>query len=354
MLDYGWFIWYTKAMNRLQKYAEKTIKHGVNLQLGDRLIIWHTHEEALLFANMLIDEAKKAGALEVLACFGDEIDNHKDEAYKLIWLYVPDLEAENHLKMPHIPWVLASFPSREWAVKVFSNAKDEDEALVLMWDALEKALRLDGDWQEHADNLQNKAQTLTKLDLKQLHFKNRLGTDLKIDLPSGEKWMSCTDKDAHGNIYLTNIPTEEVFASPLKASASGVVHATKPMVYMGEIIEGFWFRFEHGKVVEYQADKGLDALKSLLESDEGAKYLGEVALVPHFTHISQLGITWFDTSFDENASCHLALGYAYSSGDDVNKSTIHQDFMIGSECMDVMGITQNGESVVLLKNGEWV
>jgi len=267
---------------------------------------------------------------------------------------VPDLEGESQLKMLHIPWVLASFPSSEWAVKVFHSARDEGEALELMWDVLEKALRLDEDWQEHAYNLQNKAQGLTKLDLKQLHFKNRLGTDLKIDLPSGEKWMSCTHKDAHGNVYLTNIPTEEVFVSPLKLGASGVVHATKPMVYAGETIEGFWLRFEQGKAVEYDADKGLDALESLLESDEGAKYLGEVALVPHSTSISQLGITWFDTSFDENASCHLALGYAYSSGDGANKSSIHQDFMIGSECMDVMGITQSGESVVLFKNGEWV
>jgi aminopeptidase len=270
-----------------------------------------------------------------------------------------------------VQWTVASVPVLAWAKKVFADARD-DEAMEKMWEAIFHAARVDDgcaveNWRAHSENLAKKAKKLMDLNFKSLHFKNSLGTDLVIALPDGHIWTSCGEMAKTGNVFIANIPTEEIFTAPHRLGTNGVVYATKPLVYMGDIIDKFWFKFKNGRVVDFGAEKNQDLLEKLLTTHENADYLGEVALVPHSSPISQSGILWYNTLFDENSSCHLALGCGYADtlkgaaekSDDermemgLNYSLAHEDFMIGSDCMDIFGITADGSQVQIFKQGEW-
>ena len=221
--------------------------------------------------------------------------------------------------------------------------------------------------EEHKKNLKNRTKFMNDNGFKFLKYSNGHGTDLTVELPKNHIWLGGSDVMEDGTEYMANLPTEEIFTLPKKDGVNGVVHSTKPLVYNGVLIDDFWIRFEAGKAVEYDANKGLEALKSLIDLDEGSAYLGEVALVPYHSPISEMDILFYNTLFDENASCHLALGEAYpvciKDGENMNKdelekngvnsSLAHEDFMVGSADMKIVGIKESGEEVVVFEDGDF-
>jgi aminopeptidase len=261
-------------------------------------------------------------------------------------------------------------PSFFGAVKVFPDASEEEQEEKL-WEAMFEAVRVNtadpvAAWKEHDQNLQNKAKTLNGKNYKELHFKGS-GTDLKIELPDGHVWVGGGGPNQDGVHFVANMPTEEVFTAPKKDGVNGKVSNTKPLNYGGNTIDGFTLTFENGKVVDFSAETGEETLEHLLNTDEGARFLGEVALVPHSSPISQSGILFYNTLYDENASNHIALGSAYStcvkdganmSKDELeqhglNTSITHVDFMIGSGEMDIDGVKEDGSSEPVFRKGEW-
>ena len=258
--------------------------------------------------------------------------------------------------------------------KVFPNAKTDEEAVSLLWDAILKASRVTIDkdpvleWKNHNKYLSNHTKLLNDYNFKYLHFKNSLGTDLTVELVKNHIWLGGAEKSSKGVIFNANIPTEEVFTMPYKYGTQGKVVATKPLNYEGKLIEDFYLVFKDGKVVEYDAKKEKVALESLLNTDEGSKYIGEIALISHDSPISNMNILFYETLFDENASCHMALGKAYpiniKNGPNMemeelealgyNNSINHVDFMFGSDDMEIIGEKESGEKVEIFKKGNFV
>lgn len=272
-----------------------------------------------------------------------------------------------------IQWCVAAVPNEKWAKKVFPNLTKK-QAVEALWNAILKAnhVTIDNDpikkWQEHDNNLHEKAQLLNKYDFKELRYKADNGTNFTIGLVNKHIWAGGSEGNV-GDIpeFNPNMPTEEIFTMPHKDKVNGKVVSTKPLSYQGVLIEDFYFIFKDGQVVEYDAKVGKEALSAMLSSDEGSKRLGEVALVPYHSPISELNILFYNTLFDENASCHLALGNAYSmnieNGTEMdekdlidlgyNKSIIHVDFMIGTSDLSIVGITKDGKEIDVFVNGDF-
>ncbi|MBW4838598.1 MAG: aminopeptidase [Paenibacillaceae bacterium] len=402
---------------KLEKYAELAVKIGVNVQPGQTLIINATIDCAEL-VRLIVKQAYEAGARFVKVNWSDDVvtrlrydmaaeDSFLDEpkwyAGEMLEfvengaavLHVissdPDLlkgvsteRLTNHQKTygkamskyremqmsDKFSWSIVAVPSKVWADKVFPDLPEEQRVQAL-WEAIFRTVRLDqpdpiAAWQQHIDNLTQKSDYLNAKRYKKLHYKAP-GTDLTIDLPEGHLWVAAESINAQGNTFLANLPTEEVFTAPLKTGVSGTVAATKPLSYRGTIIDRFSLTFENGRIVDYQAEVGADVLKQLVELDEGSHYLGEVALVPHNSPISQSGILFYNTLFDENASNHLAIGNAYAfnleggksmSQDELakrglNSSLAHEDFMVGSAEMDIFGVTADGKEEPIFAKGNW-
>ena len=268
-------------------------------------------------------------------------------------------------------WCIAAVPGRAWAKKVFPELP-EDEAMEKLWEAILYTSRADGDgvaaWKEHNADLKSRCEYLNKLGLRKLHYSSKNGTDFTVGLiPQAQFLAGAENTLGRGVTFNPNIPSEEVFTSPMKGQAEGIVYSTRPLSYRGTMIENFSIRFENGKVSEVHAEKGEEALKTLVNMDEGSKMLGECALVPYDSPIRNSGIMFYNTLFDENAACHLALGDGFANcikdfdkytleqcrEMGINMSMIHEDFMIGSEDLDITGITENGETVQIFKNGNW-
>lgn len=268
-------------------------------------------------------------------------------------------------------WTLSAYPCENWAKKVFPNS-DEKMAMEMLWDAIFTTCRLTDEntaekWQKQDELLKRRAKILNKYAFKELHYKNSLGTDLTVGLPFGHIWAGGSELSSDGVSYLPNMPTEEVFTMPHCKQTEGIVYSSLPLSYQGSLIDEFYLRFVKGEVIEYGAKKGESALKRLLETDEGSKRLGEVALISHNSPISNLGILFYNTLFDENASCHLALGECYAmnmqNGINMtekdlfdcggNKSVNHVDFMIGTEDLTVTGITKEGTKVPVFIDGNF-
>lgn len=268
------------------------------------------------------------------------------------------------------PWCVAAFPSKNWAKRVYPELSIE-EAYSKFIDEVFDIVRVDGNdpienWASHTERLRKYAERLQQQNFKALHYESE-GTDLTIGLPEGHIWEDATSYTAQGQAFVANIPTEEVFTAPHRLNVNGYVTNKLPLSYNGNIIDGFTLTFENGKVTDFRAEKGEAVLKDLLDSDEGARYLGEVALVPHDSPISNRNTVFYNTLFDENASCHIALGSAYgfnvqggttmtteeklASG--LNDSLVHVDFMIGSADLSIKGITQNDKEVPVFENGNW-
>ena len=256
-------------------------------------------------------------------------------------------------------WSVIGVPSVEWAKIVFPDLPEE-EAFEKLGDAIFAVTRVSEDndpiaeWDLHDKELIEHAQKMNSYRFVKLHFTSELGTDVEVELVKDHIWVGggCTTP---GGVYFDpNMPTEECFCMPLKTGVNGIVYASKPLDYEGKVIDGFWLRFENGKAVEFGAREGEDALAQLLSYDEGSAYLGEVALVPYDSPVSQSGILFFNTLYDENAACHLALGRPYPEKHGANDSMQHVDFMIGTRGTDIDGILEDGSVVPVFRDGNWV
>ncbi|RTE07126.1 aminopeptidase [Paenibacillus whitsoniae] len=402
---------------KLHTYAVLAIKLGVNLQQGQTLVIF-APIGAVEFVRSLVTRAYESGARHVYVEWFDsyttrikyelapyealleypmwQADGYEELAKQnAAFLYVevskPDLMKgidpqrlqtasktanaaltglTNARLTNKVSWAIVAAPSQEWADKVFP-AIPQEERVNALWEAIFKATRVDladpiGAWKEHASTLETKSGYLNEKQFKSLYYRAE-GTDLIVELPKDHLWVSAGNSNQQGTAYIANIPTEEVFTSPLKTGVNGTVRSTKPLVYNGVLIENFSLTFEAGRVVAYQAEKGQDMLKTLIELDEGSHYLGEVALVPHRSPISDTGLIFYNTLYDENASCHLAIGRAFPfclkdgvtmSGEEwqqrgLNTSLTHVDFMMGGEDLSIDGIMENGETVAVFRHGSW-
>ena len=275
-----------------------------------------------------------------------------------------------HVMSNGIRWCVVSVPTLEWAKQVFPDAKDPENKLA---DEIVKTMRLDAkdpvkEWEKHIEKLEYRAEFLNKNDFAALHFKNASGTDFTVGLYDGHKWVSAQEKAQDGLPFVANMPTEEVFTAPHRLHADGVVKSAMPLCYSGQIIDGFTLVFKKGKIVDFSAEKGYDVLKNLINTDKGTRRLGEVALIGKNSPIAKSGILFYNTLFDENASCHIALGKGYpttvNGGENMTKKELakrglndsieHVDFMIGTFDMNIDGIKKDGTTVTIFRNGDWV
>ena len=401
----------------IDKYAQLAIKIGVNIQPGQKLLV-RSPLNAADFTRKIVKEAYEAGAKHVEVLWSDDdvtrtrYDLAPDEAFLEFPAYYvkahdvaidenwailsvvvanPDLlkgvpaerianankaagEAmENFrqaLQADKISWSIVAVPSPLWAAKVFPELPT-DEQVEALWNAIYAATRVDQPdpitaWEQHINTLKEKEVFLNNNHFKTMHLKAK-GTDLTIDLPSKHLWCAADSTNAAGNMFLANIPTEEVFTMPAKEGVNGVVSSTKPLIYSGNVIDNFTLTFEKGKIVDFTAEQGQDILEGLLNTDEGARYIGELALVPFDSPISNSNLLFYNTLFDENASIHLAIGSAYAfnleggktmtkeelEANGANQSITHVDFMIGSADMSIDGIKADGTVVPVFRNGNW-
>lgn len=400
-----------------EKYAELALKTGVNLQKDQALVI-NSSIEGVEFTRIVAKKAYELGAKNVHVNWtDDELTLLKYEnAPEEVLTDIPEWQVEKHLDFAkdgaallairstnpdllkdidparvakankagaeamkefrqytmndRIPWSIISIPTGDWAQKIFPD-KEKEDAIESLWESIFQIVRVDQEdpvkaWEKHNKQLKVAREILNKKAYKSLQFKSK-GTDITFDLPDGHIWKGGAAETTAGFAFNPNMPTEEVFTVPHKYGVNGKVTATKPLIYGGNMIDDFSLTFKDGKVVDFQAEKGYETLKHLLDTDEGAKRLGELALVPHASPISQSGLIFYNTLFDENASCHIALGKAYPTnlegGSDmdeetldkhgVNDSLTHVDFMIGSEDLDIDGVKEDGTTEAVFRKGAW-
>ena len=402
---------------KLRGYAELIVRVGANIQKGQDVIVSAELDQPE-FVEWVVEECYKAGAADVrvewthqplkllhvqyqtLECLGTILDWEKQRMlYRaetlpaMIYLESADpsgldtLDQEKWGKSVQMrwgivkpirdsmenkyQWCIAAVPGKKWAKKVFPELS-EDEAVEKLWEAILYTSRADNDgvaaWREHNADLKSRCEHLNALKLRRLHYSSSNGTDFTVGLIPEAQFLAGAEKTlGKGVIFNPNIPSEEVFTSPMKGDAEGIVYSTRPLSYRGTMIENFSIRFENGRVCEVHAEKGEDALRTMVNMDEGSKMLGECALVPYDSPIRSSGIMFYNTLFDENAACHLALGDGFANcirdfdkytleqcrEMGINMSMIHEDFMIGSEDLDITGITESGETVQIFKNGNW-
>ena len=267
-------------------------------------------------------------------------------------------------------WCIAAVPGKKWAKKVFPGLRT-GTAVEKLWQAILSASRVTEDpiaaWEAHNADLKARCAYLNGLHIHALHYRADNGTDLTVEMIPQARWCGGREDSLQGISFNPNIPSEECFISPMRGRAEGIVYATKPLSYQGQLIEDFWFRFEKGKVVKAGARTGETLLQTMIAMDEGAAYLGECALVPQRSPIAEMGFLFYNTLFDENAACHLALGCGFAdtienfqnrSLDEcrelgVNDSMIHEDFMIGCDSMDIDAICENGQVMPVFRKGNW-
>ncbi|WP_407269178.1 aminopeptidase [Radiobacillus sp. PE A8.2] len=402
----------------LEKYAELALRTGVNLQKGQPLMI-NAPIDGADFTRIVVRKAYELGASDVHINWADDeltllkYENAPDEvltdfpqwqvdkyltfaekgaALLSIRSTNPDLlkdidaarvakaskagaeamkEFRKYTMNDRISWSIISIPTGDWAQKIFPD-KSKEDAMESLWEQIFKIVRVDKEdpvaaWDEHNATLKKAREVLNKKQYKKLIYKAP-GTDIELELPEGHVWKGgAAENTEKGYNFNPNMPTEEVFTLPHKYGVNGTVTATMPLNYGGNVIDNFSLTFKDGKVVDYQAEQGYETLKHLLDTDEGARRLGEIALVPHESPISQSGLIFYNTLYDENASCHIALGKAYPTNleggskmnDDeldqhgVNDSLTHVDFMIGSAELDIDGVTANGETEAVFRKGSW-
>ena len=407
------------ANNLLKEYAKLAVVVGANVQ-KNQLVMVNAPIEAVDFVRMIVEEAYIAGAKRVMVEWQDSVSSRlfyeygSDEALTEMPDFVVDklkyfieqggcaisVASPNpdsfkgidprkmmmvqqatapktkfyseHMMASRSQWTIVAYPNNIWAKKVFPNLSEE-EAYNKLLEAILYASRVEENksienWKNHIESLDKHNQILNNYNFKTLHFKNEIGTDLTLDLVEDHIWAGGGELSTTGILFAPNIPTEETFSMPHNKSINGTVVSTKPLSIRGQIIPEFKLTFKDGKVVEYSATENVEALESLLNTDEGSKSLGEVALISHNSPISNQNILYYNTLFDENASCHLALGNAYSmnikNGANMstaelkekgyNVSQIHVDFMFGSSDMEVEGITHDGEVVAIFRKGNFV
>lgn len=407
-----------KFYEKLNSYAKLCVEIGINIKPGQPLVI-SAPIEGVEFVRLLAENAYKLGASEVHVNWSDEeltklkyknspmevfenfpkwkADSMEDFAERgagfiSISSEDPELLKEmdpkkvaaaskssslalkkfrNYTMNDINPWLVVSIASKAWAKSVFSDLAEE-EAIDKLWDAIFQATRMNeedpiGAWKDHIKNLKKKVEFLNEAMIKSLHYTSENGTDLKVVLPLGHIWSGGGAVTTNGVTFAPNMPTEEVYTMPSKYGVDGVVYSTKPLNYNGKLIDDFKLTFKGGKVVDYQAKVGEDVLKDLFNIDDGAKRLGEVALVPYDSPISNSNIVFMNTLFDENASCHFAFGKAYPTtiaygetmneeqldAHNVNDSLTHVDFMVGDASTNIVAETLYGTKIEIFKDGNW-
>ncbi len=400
----------------LRKYARLIARVGVNIQKGQDVIIVCDLDQPK-FVELLVDECYKAGAgkvkvefqyqpLEKLHVRHQSVTKlAKVEAWEQARLqhYVDTLPCRIYLdsedpdglkginqkkvakagqkRYPIIKpyrdqmenkyqWCIAAVPGAAWAKKLFPDLR-KGAAMEKLWEAILFTSRVTDDpvaaWQAHDKDLSDRCAYLNSLGIAQLHYRGTNGTDLTVGMIPEAQFKGGGDRTLAGVFFNPNIPTEECFTSPMRGKAEGIVYATKPLSYQGELIEDFSVRFANGKAVEVHAKKNQALLEQMISMDEGAAYLGECALVPVDSPISESGLLFYNTLFDENAACHLALGMGFADtirdfehktleecrALGVNDSMLHVDFMIGDTGLDIDAVTRDGKTVPIFRAGKW-
>ena len=267
-------------------------------------------------------------------------------------------------------WCIAAVPGEAWAKKLFPELRVK-QAVEKLWEAILATSRVTDDpiaaWEEHNRDLHARCDYLNGLGIAKLHYTAKNGTDFTVGMIPEAHFSGGSEKSLRGIVFNPNIPSEECFISPKRGEAEGIVYATKPLSYQGQLIDRFWIRFREGKAVEWYAEENNDLLTKLIHMDEGSAYLGECALVPYDSPICKSGLLFYNTLFDENAACHLALGMGFADTINdfenrtleecrqlgVNDSMIHEDFMIGSPDMNIDAICRDGKTVPIFRNGNW-
>ncbi len=404
----------------LKKYARLAVRTGVNVQKGQLLVI-NASVFDVEFVEYCVREAYEAGAGEVVVKWNDENISHMDYEYQDVetlsavpdWLIdrtkdeqerkacylsvasntpglMSDIDPQKirTSRMAYMKkmapyqaytmnnegqWCVIALPNPKWAMKVFPN-DTEEEAVRKLWDAILFSVRVREDndpvaeWKEHDEELISHCDILNEYQFDALHFTNNKGTDLTVNLVKDHIWVGGGCYTPQGVFFNPNMPTEECFCMPERNKVNGKVFASKPLSYRGRVVEDFWFEFKYGAVVDYGASKNKEALDELLNTDEGSRHLGEVALISYDSPISNLNILFFNTLFDENASCHLALGECYPEnvrgGTKMNEEELlkaggnssmnHVDFMFGTADMSVVGIKSDGTQIKVFENGNFV
>ena len=401
----------------LRKYAKLIARVGVKIRKGQDVVIQAELDQPE-FVEMLTDECYKAGArkvtvewshqplqkyhvrhrsLKTLSTLDDwevaKLEHYADTLPCRIYLISEDpdglcginqeknakaLQARYKVIKPirdkmenKYQWCIAAVPGVKWAKKVFPGER-ASRAVELLWEAILKTSRVDEDseeaWRKHNEDLARRCEYLNSLGIESLEYKSSNGTDLKVGMIPDALFCGGGEYAlGSGNYFNPNIPSEEVFTTPKRGEAEGIVYSTKPLSYRGELIEDFSIRFEGGRAVEVKAKRGEELLKQMISMDEGASYLGECALVPYDSPIRNSGILFYNTLFDENAACHLALGMGFSNclkdyekytldecrEKGINDSQIHEDFMIGSEDLSITAHTRDGRDVPIFRDGNW-
>ena len=400
----------------LRKYARLIARVGVNIQKGQEVLITCDLDQPR-FVEILVDECYKAGAKKVKVEFGYQpltklhvrhqtvttmakveewekarLQHYVDVLPCRIYLDSEDpdgLKGINQKKMamarrksyPIIKpyrdqmenkyqWCIAAVPGAAWAKKLFPELP-KGKAIEKLWEAILFTSRVTEDpvaaWNEHDKDLHDRCAYLNSLGIAELRYKGDNGTDFTVGMIPEAEFKGGGDTSLQGIFFNPNIPTEECFISPMRGKAEGIVYATKPLSYQGQLIENFSIRFENGKAVEVKAERNQALLEEMISMDEGASYLGDCALVPVNSPISESGLLFYNTLFDENAACHLALGMGFADTikgfEDktleecralgINDSMIHVDFMIGYEGLDIDAVTREGKTVPIFRRGRW-
>ena len=401
----------------LREYARLIARSGVNIQPGQEVFITAELDQPE-FVKMLVEECYRCKASKVVVDWSyqplqklhfryrtltslSKLDNYEEARWQhyvdtipcRIYLLSEDPDGLNGInqekmaksqqrKYPIIKkyrdqienkyqWCIAAVPGEAWAKKLFPNLR-KSQAVEKLWEAILSTSRaLEGDpvanWDTHNKDMHDRCAYLNGLHIRELRYKNAAGTDFRVGMIPEAQFCGGCEKSLQGIVFNPNIPTEECFISPMRGKAEGIVYATKPLSYQGQLIDGFWIRFHEGKAVEWYAEKNNDLLTKLITMDEGSAYLGECALVPYDSPICQSGLLFYNTLFDENAACHLALGMGFADtirgfeektleecrALGVNDSMVHEDFMIGSADMSIDAVCEDGRIVPIFRDGSW-
>lgn len=402
----------------IQNYVELVIKKGINIQKGQILVI-NSPVETFEFTRELVKKAYELGASEVVVHWSDEVcgkykylygeessfdifpdwqresvEYYRKKGAAFLSVYASDPNILKDVDSSRVArqqkarslalkeyyenvmgnsnqWSVVSVPTKAWAARVFPELKEEF-AMLEMWKLILNIVRADKEnpileWDKHLNNLKTRMEYLNNKKFIKLIYKNSIGTDLEIGLPEGHIWLGGGENSKTGVYFVANMPTEEIFTMPHRERVNGTVVSSKPLIYGGNTINHFTLKFVEGKVVEYSAEVGEEVLEKLLNTDESSRYLGEVALVEYNSPISNSGKIFYNTLYDENASCHLALGGAYPvclkdsenfseeelKKKGMNNSLIHEDFMIGTKDMEIIGVDSDGNETIIMKDGNF-
>lgn len=400
----------------LRQYARLIVRKGVSTKKGDSVVI-RTDLDQPEFVKMVVEECYRAGAADVTVDWAydpltkvhvrnmslknlckmenweiEKLKWRRDTLPSMIYLESADPDGQKGINQEKIQkmmiarmkiikpirdemenkykWCIAAVPGEAWAKKVFPGLK-KNAAIEKLWEAILFTSRVTDDpiaaWDDHNADLAARCEHLNSLKLKSLEYKSKNGTDFKVGLIDGATFMGGGENTLSGEYFNPNIPSEEVFTSPMSGVAEGIVYASKPLSYQGELIENFSVRFEGGRAVEVHAEKGEELLKKMISMDEGAAKLGECALVPQKSPIAESNILFYNTLFDENAACHLALGFGFANCLEnfenytleecrkmgINDSMIHVDFMIGTDDLEIVGVDKKGKRHPIFKDGNW-